>query len=38
MDLDLNVILQSYDDKRVEQFLEVTGFSKELFENMIAGE
>ncbi len=37
MDLDLNIMLQSYDDKRIQQFLEVTGFSKELFENMIAG-
>lgn len=35
MDLDLNIMLQSYDDKRVEQFLEVTGFSKDLFENML---
>ncbi len=37
MDLDLNIMLQSYDDKRIEQFLEVTGFSKQLFENMISG-
>lgn len=37
MDIDLNIMLQSYDDKRIRQFLEVTGFSKELFENMIAG-
>ncbi|MBN1179132.1 MAG: hypothetical protein JXD18_07975 [Anaerolineae bacterium] len=37
MDLDLNIMLQSYDDKRVEQFLEVTGFSKVLFENMLSG-
>lgn len=37
MDIDLNIMLQSYDDKRIQQFLEVTGFSKELFENMIAG-
>ena len=36
MDLDLNIMLQSYDDKRIAQFLEVTGFSKELFENMIS--
>ena len=36
MDIDLNIMLQSYDDKRIQQFLEVTGFSKELFENMIA--
>ena len=38
MDLDLNIMLQSYDDKRVEQFLEVTGFSKQLFENMLSEE
>ena len=38
MDLDLNIMLQSYDDKRVDQFLEVTGFSKVLFENMLSGE
>lgn len=38
MDLDLNIMLQSYDDQRIEQFLEVTGFSKALFENMISGE
>ncbi len=38
MDVDLNIMLQSYDDKRVQQFLEVTGFSKELFENMLSGE
>jgi len=36
MDIDLNIMLQSYDDRRIRQFLEVTGFSKELFENMIA--
>lgn len=38
MDLDLNIMLQSYDDKRIQQFLEVTGFSRELFEMMMAGE
>jgi hypothetical protein len=38
MDIDLNIMLQSYDDKRVQQFLEVTGFSAELFENLISGE
>lgn len=38
MDLDLNIMLQSYDDKRIQQFLEVTGFSRELFENLISGE
>ncbi len=38
MDIDLNIMLQSYDDKRIQQFLEVTGFSKELFENLISGE
>ena len=36
MDIDLNIMLQSYDDQRIHQFLEVTGFSKELFENMIS--
>jgi hypothetical protein len=36
MDINLNIMLQSYDDQRIQQFLEVTGFSKELFENMIA--
>lgn len=36
MDLDLNIMLQSYDDKRMEMFLETTGFSKSLFESMIA--
>jgi hypothetical protein len=36
MDLDLNIMLQSYDDKRMEMFLETTGFSKPLFESMIA--
>lgn len=35
MDLDLNIMLQSYDDKRMEMFLETTGFSKALFESMI---
>lgn len=38
MDLDLNIMLQSYDDKRVDQFLQVTGFSKQLFENMLSEE
>jgi hypothetical protein len=37
MDLDLNVMLQSYDDHRLQQFLDVTGFSKELFETLMAG-
>ncbi len=37
MDLDLNIMLQSYDDKRIEQFLEVTGFSRDLFEMMMSG-
>ncbi|HOU12853.1 MAG TPA: protoglobin domain-containing protein [Anaerolineae bacterium] len=37
MDIDLNVMLQSYDDHRVQQFLEVTGFSKALFETLMAG-
>ncbi len=36
MDLDLNIMLQSYDDKRMEMFLETTGFSKSLFESMIS--
>ncbi len=36
MDLDLNIMLQSYDDQRMEMFLETTGFSKTLFESMIA--
>ena len=36
MDLDLNIMLQSYDDRRMDLFLETTGFSKELFESMIA--
>ena len=36
MDLDLNIMLQSYDDKRMEMFLETTGFSKALFESMIS--
>lgn len=36
MDLDLNIMLQSYDDKRMDMFLETTGFSKSLFESMIA--
>lgn len=35
MDLDLNIMLQSYDDRRMDLFLETTGFSKELFESMI---
>lgn len=40
MDLDLNIMLQSYDDRRMDMFLETTGFSKALFESMInsAGE
>jgi hypothetical protein len=37
MDLDLNIMLQSYDDHRVQQFLEVTGFSPQLFENLMSG-
>ncbi|MGC9396272.1 MAG: protoglobin domain-containing protein [Anaerolineae bacterium] len=37
MDIDLNVMLQSYDDHRVQQFLDVTGFSKALFETLMAG-
>lgn len=37
MDIDLNVMLQSYDDHRVQQFLNVTGFSKALFETLMAG-
>lgn len=37
MDLDLNIMLQSYDDHRVHQFLEVTGFSRELFDNLMSG-
>lgn len=36
MDLDLNIMLQSYDDKRTDMFLETTGFSKTLFESMIS--
>ena len=36
MDLDLNIMLQSYDDQRMDMFLETTGFSKTLFESMIA--
>lgn len=35
MDLDLNIMLQSYDDRRMDLFLETTGFSKALFESMI---
>ena len=35
MDLDLNIMLQSYDDKRIEMFLNTTGFSRALFEQMI---
>ncbi|MGB0389312.1 MAG: protoglobin domain-containing protein [Ardenticatenaceae bacterium] len=35
MDLDLNIMLQSYEDKRIELFLETTGFSRALFEQMI---
>ncbi len=37
MDIDLNVMLQSYDDHRVQQFLNVTGFSRALFETLMAG-
>jgi len=37
MDIDLNIMLQSYDDHRVYQFLEVTGFSRELFDNLMSG-
>ncbi len=37
MDLDLNIMLQSYDDHRLQQFLDVTGFSKELFEMLMSG-
>jgi len=36
MDLDLNIMLQSYDDRRMDLFLETTGFSKALFESMIS--
>jgi hypothetical protein len=35
MDLDLNIMLQSYEDERVNLFLETTGFSRALFEQMI---
>jgi hypothetical protein len=38
MDIDLNIMLQSYDDYRVKQFLEVTGFSEGLLETLMAGE
>jgi len=38
MDVDLNIMLQSYDDHRLKQFLEVTGFSEDLFETLMAGE
>lgn len=37
MDIDLNIMLQSYDDNRIAQFLEVTGFSRELFDNLMSG-
>ncbi len=37
MDVDLNIMLQSYDDHRITQFLEVTGFSRELFDNLMSG-
>ncbi|HOV47827.1 MAG: hypothetical protein KBH71_01100 [Anaerolineae bacterium] len=37
MDVDLNIMLQSYDDHRIAQFLEVTGFSRELFDNLMSG-
>lgn len=36
MDLDLNIMLQSYDDRRMDMFLGTTGFSKALFESMIS--
>jgi hypothetical protein len=35
MDFDLNIMLQSYEDKRINLFLETTGFSRALFEQMI---
>lgn len=35
MDLDLNIMLQSYEDERINLFLETTGFSRALFEQMI---
>jgi hypothetical protein len=35
MDLDLNIMLQSYEDQRIHLFLETTGFSRALFEQMI---
>jgi hemoglobin-like flavoprotein len=38
MDLDLNIMLESYEDHRVQQFLNVTGFNRGLFENLMAGE
>lgn len=38
MDLDLNIMLQSYDDRRMNLFLETTGFSKALFESMIGAD
>lgn len=38
MDIDLNIMLQSYDDYRIKRFLEVTGFSEGLFETLMAGE
>lgn len=38
MDLDLNIMLQSYEDHRLQQFLDVTGFSKQLYETLISGE
>jgi len=38
MDLDLNIMLESYEDHRVPQFLEVTGFNRGLFEHLMAGE
>ncbi len=37
MDIDLNIMLQSYDERRIQQFLEVTGFSKTLFETLMSG-
>lgn len=38
MDIDLNIMLQSYDDQRMTLFLETTGFSKALFESMISAD
>ncbi len=36
MDIDLNIMLQSYDDHRIAQFLDVTGFSRELFDTLMS--